>query len=597
MNSNPFNNPFAGLGYAIPGRKKTDREVIPDEPTDASDNVTSNELNVPRTPESEAVNYKAWREYFILSVLRIASVLSIVLIVLSLPAFTWPIGILYISAYIILLAVAFLPMQYSPRAFALLAIVYAIGLNALLTRGPFSDGSLILLSLVVFAALLFDTSVDIYAIGISIATFIVLAVLGVLNAFRPFSLDASIPAPKDWLIYIITYSIAGIVLTTAVRRFKYEFARVFEIMQNAIQQLNTENSGLGARVREQTEQLETKMTQLRSTTTIGRVVADIQDIPNLLDAVVHSIAEHFGYYHVGLYLLDDRRKNAFLQAASSIMGKQLVGQGFHAESDRQSAINIVAEDNRAYVASDMDGAAFIRDANFPLTQSRMVLPLSVRGEVFGVLDMQSDQPRAFTLDDAEVVQTLADLIAITMDNVRLINETKTLVSQLESYTSSQTIDIWSKFTSRHAPAYQYTPAGVRPIFSISKEEKSADENLQIPLILHGESIGKIKLRRKGVGETWSDKERELIEKIADQVALALENSRLVEEAQKSAQRDQVIANISSRVRETLDVESVVRTAATELRKVFDLKEAEISIGAPQSEPLRVRKNTSSLRLR
>ena len=194
------------------------------------------------------------------------------------------------------------------------------------------------------------------------------------------------------------------------------------------------------------------------------------------------------------------------------------------------------------------------------------------------------------------MQTLADLIAISMDNVRLINETRTLLLQLESYTSTQTVDTWTKFTSRHTPAYQYTPAGVRPIFSTPKDETS-EEGLLIPLVLHGESIGKIKVRRRAaVNENWSERERELIEKIAEQVALALENSRLVDEAQKSAQRDQLIANISTRVRETLDVESVIRTAALELRKVFDLKEAEISLGAPQAEPLRVRKNTSSLRL-
>ncbi|HRJ74663.1 MAG TPA: hypothetical protein PLX90_01635, partial [Anaerolineales bacterium] len=56
-----------------------------------------------------------------------------------------------------------------------------------------------------------------------------------------------------------------------------------------------------------------------------------------------------------------------------------------------------------------------------------------------------------------------------------------------------------------------------------------------------------------------------------------------EEAQKSAARDQMIANISTRIRETLDIESVARTAAVELQRVFDLKEAEIVIGSAQFE--------------
>ena len=93
----------------------------------------------------------------------------------------------------------------------------------------------------------------------------------------------------------------------------------------------------------------------------------------------------------------------------------------------------------------------------------------------------------------------------------------------------------------------------------------------------------VKLKRKGESASWSERERILVEKIADQIALALENSRLVDEAQKGALRDQMIANVSTHVRETLDIEAVVRTAATELRRAFDLKEAEILIGAPQTD--------------
>lgn len=88
-----------------------------------------------------------------------------------------------------------------------------------------------------------------------------------------------------------------------------------------------------------------------------------------------------------------------------------------------------------------------------------------------------------------------------------------------------------------------------------------------------------------------------MEKIADQAALALETSRLVDESQRSSQRDQVIANISSRVRQTLDIDSVVRVAAGEFRKVFDLKEAEISVGDPTAEPPKSQKQTGALRMR
>jgi K+-sensing histidine kinase KdpD len=186
-------------------------------------------------------------------------------------------------------------------------------------------------------------------------------------------------------------------------------------------------------------------------------------------------------------------------------------------------------------------------------------------------------------------------VAISIDNVRLINETKNLVHQLEANTSVQTRETWTKFTSRHKPAYQYTPAGVRPLFVNNKQDNL--DGLHVPLMLHGQNIGNIILKRKGNTTAWSERERTLVEKVANQVALALENSRLVDETQKNALRDQVITNISARVRETLDVESVLRTATTELRRVFDLKEAEISIGSSQTENIPGKKHTSSLRLK
>jgi len=402
--------------------------------------------------------------------------------------------------------------------------------------------------------------------------------------------------PIDWISYTIDFSVVSAILIVAIDQLKGEFASVTQNMQSTFQMLTTERAQLENRVRERTDELETRAIQLRSSASVSKTIAEIQNISELMETTTRLTSEQFGYYYVGLYLLDERKKTAFLQAASSDTGKQLVGQGFRVEKDRFNLFNRVVEYNRPYIASDIDGANFIRDINFPLTRSRMLLPLTVRNDVIGLLDMHSDQSQSFNMQDAEILQTLADLVAISIDNVRLINETKNLVLQLETNSSVQIRETWTKFTSRHKPAYQYTPAGVRPLFASNRQDNL--EGLRVPLILHGQNIGNILLKRKGnQTATWSERERVLVEKVANQVALALENSRLVDETQKNALRDQVIANISARVRETLDVESVLRTATTELRRVFDLKEAEISIGAPQTENASAKKHTSALRLK
>lgn len=542
------------------------------------------------------LNYRGWRERFIVTILRIACVLGIALIAISFPTATLTDRILFPSLYLALLLVTVLPVNYSIRAFTLLLMVFTVGVNSILAWGPWIDGSAFFIAFIILAALLFDQRIDIIALIISVLTFVLIAVLQQLGIYRFGAENAPVTKPIDWISYAIDFSVVSAILVFAINQLKGEFANATKGMQNSFQALTTERAQLENRVRERTDELETRAIQLRSSASISKTIAEIQDISELMEMTTKLTSEQFGYYYVGLYLLDERKKTAFLQAASSDAGKQLVGQGFRVEPDRFNLFNRVVEYNRPYIASDIDGANFIRDINFPLTRSRMLLPLTVRNDVIGLLDMHSDQSQSFSMQDAEILQTLADLVAISIDNVRLINETKNLVLQLETNSSVQIRETWTKFTSRHKPAYQYTPAGVRPLFASNKQDNL--EGLRVPLILHGQNIGNILLKRKGTQTlTWSERERVLVEKVANQVALALENSRLVDETQKNALRDQVIANISARVRETLDVESVLRTATTELRRVFDLKEAEISIGAPQTENMSAKKHTSALRLK
>ena len=538
---------------------------------------------------SDTLDYKGWRERFIVTILRIICVLGIALIAISFPTATATDRILFFSLYFALLMVTILRVKYSIRAFALVFMIYIISANAILAWGPWIDGSLFFAAFVTLSALLFDQRIDIIALVISIFTFVIVAVLQQLGIHE---LNANAPATTaiDWITYTIDFSIISIILIVAINQFKGEFIHVVQEIQSTLKMISTERMQLENRVHERTDELETRAIQLRSSAAISKTIAEIQDISDLMETTTRLTSDQFGYYHVGLYLLDERKKTAFLQTSSSMTGKQLIGQGFRIEPDRLNPFNLVVQFKRPYITSDIDDVNFVRDVKFPLTRSRMLLPLTVRNNVIGILDMHSDQSQSFTTQDAEVLQTLADLVAISIDNARLINETKNLVHQLETNTSIQTREIWTKFTSRHKPAYQYTPAGVRPLFANNKQD--TPDGLRVPLVLHGQNIGNIILKRKGSTRSWSERERVLVEKVANQVALALENSRLVDETQKNAVRDQVIANISARVRETLDVESVLRTATTELRRAFDLKEAEITIGTPDSAP--IKKHTDAL---
>ena len=524
-----------------------------------------------------AFDLKEWREQFIRIVLRIASILGIVMIGVSFPTASFTDRILFISLYLILLGITLLPTSYIYRAYLLLAMIGVVGVNAIAAWGPWADGSIFLLTTVVLGSLLLDNRTDIVVL---VSSFLFILIFALLDLQGSLSLAAP-NAPKTslatWGIYIVDYVIAGVIITTAANMLKSAFSNVASQMLIAFQSLTAERQNLEEKVQERTAELETRMTQLRASTLTARAIAETQELSELLINAANLIAERFEYYHVGIFILDEQKRNAYLQASSSEIGKSMLGQLFRIEPDRKNPLSTAIETNRVLITSDLDKSNFVRDPNFPITRSRMIIPLSVRGNQIGIIDIHSDQPRAFSSEDAEILQTLADLTAISFDNVRLLAETRNLLSQLEASTAIQTQRTWTKFTSRQKSAYQYTPAGVRPIFS--QEKVSGSDGLYMPIVLHGQEIGRIKLKkRKGTASEWSERERDLVEKISNQVALALENSRLVDEAQKNALRNQMIASFSTNVRETLDVDAVIRTAATELRKVFDLKEAEIVIG-------------------
>lgn len=528
-----------------------------------------------------------WRERFIHAILRLAAILGIVLIALSFPTASLTDRILFPSLYLALVAITILPTPYALRAYLLLALTAAVGINGILAWGPWSDGSIFLLASVILSALLLDRK---SAIAFLVATIAFLSLVAFFNGSGAYPLAAP-AAPQtrlvDWGAYIADFSVLGVVFLTAINMLKNTFEKTASQVKSAFQSLMAERQTLEDKVRENAAELEAHMAHVRASTSAARAIAETQEITATLKQSAELISEQFEYYHVGIYILDDQGRTAYLQTASSETGKSLIGQAFHIEHDRKNPLSLVAERKQTVITTDLDKTHYYRDENFPLTRSRMALPLAVRGFLIGILDIHSDQPRAFTPEDAEILQTLANLTAISFDNARLLEETRRLLSQLEASSAYQTQKTWSKFTSRQKNAYQYTPVGVRPVFS---REKTLEEGLNVPIVLQGQSIGRIRLKRKGAAMQWSSRERELVNKIASQVALALENSRLVDEAQKNAHRNQMIANFSTQVRETLDVESVVRNAATELRKVFDLREAEILIGyaqtgaSPQSAP-------------
>jgi GAF domain-containing protein len=122
---------------------------------------------------------------------------------------------------------------------------------------------------------------------------------------------------------------------------------------------------------------------------------------------------------------------------------------------------------------------------------------------------------------------------------------------------------------RTGQSVHYTQQGKKPF-----------ARLLAPIVIRGETIGVIGYE-EGPDHQWQTEEIAVLETIASRVGLAIENARLLNEAQLRAEREQKVAGAASHIRETLDLETVLRTAAQEFKRTFALSEAEVRITDPE----------------
>ncbi len=353
-------------------------------------------------------------------------------------------------------------------------------------------------------------------------------------------------------------------------------ARTFNEMAAELQQLYT---GLERLVAQRTADLARRTAQLEAAAIVARHAAEIRDLDALLDETVRLISDRFGFYHAGIFLIDDAGEYAVLRAASSEGGQRMLARGHRLAVGRVGIVGYVAGTGKPRIALDVGAdAVFFDNPDLPLTRSEMAVPLKVGERVIGVLDVQSVEPEAFTGEDVAVLQTMADQIALAIENARLLEESRRALEELERLYGERAREAWRMMASSRPTVYRYTGVDVEPLPApVAPAGDEDGRQLAVPIRFRGEAIGSVLLRRTEEQPPWSPEERQLAEEIGEQIALALENARLLEETRRHAERDHRIAEITARVRASMDPETILRTAVQELGAVLGVDRAIVRV--------------------
>ena len=381
------------------------------------------------------------------------------------------------------------------------------------------------------------------------------------------------------------YFVLAAALIWAINLLKEEFKSVAEQFQSALGFLSKDRSELEQRVEERTAGLMKKTDQLRAASFIAHQTAEIQNLDSILKAVVNLVADQFSFYHTGIFLMNEIGDEVILVSASSDGGKQMVEKGHSQKVGEQGVVGLAAAERKPRIALDIGAdSVFFNNSDLPRTRSEVALPLMIHEKVLGILDIQSDQPQAFIMEEIDVLQTLADQIAVAIENARLLEESQAALMQIEMLTTSRTREAWRQRTSENEYSYTYTPLGIRS----GKLSEDRDDALKIPISLRGQKIGTISVTRKD-DAPWNQIDQDLINEVAYQAGLAIENVRLVEDATQRAAQEQTVGELATRFSQFTDIDTLLQTAARELGQVADVAEVSVFIGEiPEQTPQRRR---------
>ncbi len=359
------------------------------------------------------------------------------------------------------------------------------------------------------------------------------------------------------------------------------------------------------RVRERTQQLaqqyetlQFRSRQLQTVSDVARGVVSSREIESLLNSVTTLISERFNFYHVGIFLIDEKNENAILRAANSVGGRKMLARQHKLQVGQTGIVGFVTGTGAPRIATDVgQDAVFFNNPDLPETKSEMALPLKVGDRTIGALDVQSIESNAFSSEDIELFSTLADQVAIAINNNQLFEDTAKALAESERVHRQYLNQEWTRqSTEATANSYKYTPDGLvpftedlpevrmvlesaRPVFKSQKDnanESQYSSSLTVPILLRGESIGVIHLQETDNKPfTWSQNDLLTVQEVANQVSQSLENARLFEDTIRRADRERKVLEITSKIRSTNDPQQMLQITLEELKKNLGASKAQI----------------------
>lgn len=509
----------------------------------------------------------------------LTSILNIVVLILLILALSGQ-YIVIVNVVFVILAIATLAMHFlihAGRINLTTALFSFITWGSLTFLAWVGDGVrdmalVVYLILIFFTSLLGSPRLSLMLIALSILSIWSLYYAQNIGLFSPISDSLLANTFSLTSIFILFASI----LYFTIRDLDLAFSasidkeKMLMLRNKELLQLQKDLEDKTALSEKATQKAELQASRLQRIATIIQQIVFVQGVDSLLAEATKLIGQNFGFYHVGVFLLSADRKSVELKATNRALNEETKQELL---ADRSGVINKVARNRQAQI---VHGEEFL--FNLSDTRSQIAFPLIYGGTFFGVLDIHSSEEDLFKEDDIEVFMTLANQLALVMENTRQFESANLALAEMEEVSQQYLRQEWTYLRQRKSEkGYRYAQGNIEPITESVLASTDSEGVLNVPVKVRNQIVGMLQIRPGKEGAIWSEDDVELVETIADRVALAIENARLLEDTAMQAGKEGALSQFATTISNVSETEKLMSVAVRELRKILDASEVSFEL--------------------
>jgi GAF domain-containing protein len=375
------------------------------------------------------------------------------------------------------------------------------------------------------------------------------------------------------------------------------------------------------------EEAQKRTYQLETTAEIAREASTTLEQDELLRYTLQLVQDRFEFYHASIFLIDSSGEFAVVQESTGEAGAKMKADGHKLAVGSQSIIGNVTANKKPLVVNDVKADPTHKfNPLLPDTRAELGIPIMLGEKVLGALDVQSTTPYAFSPNEIEVLQIFANQLAVAINNAALFSVTQENLAQhrlihhittvaasaasiedaisgavqglrvtIGDYVSILLLDTKTNMLRVQASAgYDNEIDGVEiPIGegitglaaqnteTIVVNNVSADDRyvpgkegiqseMAIPLVYRNETLGVLNVESENLN-AFDEHYEDILNTLANSLSAVIINARL-------ADRQKNLFDVTTKIRQSVDMETILETTATELTKALQARKARIQVG-------------------